>query len=166
VESDHQRFPSVTTDGNAGAIIAWEDRNQQEPGIHAQRIDSAGNVQWRANGIPVSDWFSSSPPAIVNDGNGGAIITWVELSVSTVSDDMYAQRVNGMGSLLWDSTGIAISQTSGNEANPSIVSDGVGGAIVVWDDTRNPPTVRDLYAQRINSAGVTVQALPIGQPME
>src|SRR5262249_51400896 len=40
-----------------------------------------------------------------------------------------------------------------DQANPVIVSDGAGGAIVAWQDFRNAGDY-DIYVQRVNAAGV------------
>src|SRR3989304_788331 len=39
----------------------------------------------------------------------------------------------------------------GYQYNPTIVSDGIGGAIITWFDFRNGDY--DIYAQRINASG-------------
>ncbi len=49
---------------------------------------------------------------------------------------------------------IPINTTNNTQASPRIVSDGTGGAIIVWQDERNPLTTGiDIYAQRIDSNG-------------
>ena len=40
----------------------------------------------------------------------------------------------------------------GINTNPAITSDGAGGAIVTWHDTRSGGTT-DIYAQRVNASG-------------
>jgi hypothetical protein len=42
---------------------------------------------------------------------------------------------------------------AGAQTSPAIASDGAGGAIVTWNDARSGP-VNDIYAQRVNAAGV------------
>lgn len=59
----------------------------------------------------------------------------------------------GAGSLSagWIDNGAPLCIASGEQRNPRIVSDGAGGAIVVWEDWRNFNW--DIYAQRISSTG-------------
>ncbi|MBI1797817.1 MAG: T9SS type A sorting domain-containing protein [Candidatus Eisenbacteria bacterium] len=45
-----------------------------------------------------------------------------------------------------------------SQDNPHIVSDGAGGAIIVWHDTRNPSTNPDIYAQHI-TAGLAIDPI-------
>jgi hypothetical protein len=46
---------------------------------------------------------------------------------------------------------LAVCTSAGDQGNPAIISDGVGGTIVVWEDSRNGNV--DLYAQRLDAAG-------------
>jgi hypothetical protein len=47
--------------------------------------------------------------------------------------------------------GSAISGEQNQQTTPEICSDGAGGAIIIWDDTRDRNS--DIYGQRINSSG-------------
>ena len=55
-----------------------------------------------------------------------------------------------------------ISTAAWYQESPQSVSDGAGGAIITWQDSRSGQ-FKDIYAQRINSAGVwqwTAQGVP------
>ncbi len=89
---------------------------------------------------------------IISDGAGGAIILWIDYR-SGISYDIYAQRVNRNGTIQWNGSGVAICTVAGSQdPRPTIVSDGVGGAIITWNDYRSGNY--DIYAQRINASGV------------
>lgn len=61
--------------------------------------------------------------------------------------------VPAVGQWSADSTvNLAITNLSSNQYNPMIASDGAGGAIITWYDYRG--TDADIYAQRVNAAGV------------
>jgi hypothetical protein len=92
-------------------------------------------------------------PAIVSDGAGGAIVTWVDNRSGFL--DIYAQRVNASGAVQWTTDGVALCTATGNQYNPTISSDAAGGAIVTWYDERGGNN-HDIYAQRVNASG-TVQ---------
>lgn len=50
-----QRFPTIVSDGAGGAIITWQDlRSGTNWDIYAQRVNSAGAVQWTAGGVAIS----------------------------------------------------------------------------------------------------------------
>lgn len=71
---------------------------------------------------------------IVSDGSGGSICTWVD--TRNGAQDIYAQRMNANGSLLWNVDGIAICNAVSDQYSPRLVSDAAGGAIIAWYDNR------------------------------
>jgi hypothetical protein len=95
-------------------------------------------------------------PWIVEDGTGGAIVSWSDRR-SVTRSDIYAQRVDAGGAVQWDSDGLAVSivpeqnNHTTDQTNPSLVVDGSGGAIVTWEAIGG---TRDVYAQHLNSDGV------------
>jgi FlgD Ig-like domain len=156
--ADEQYQPRIVSDNAGGAIITWMDhRSTTTYDVYAQRINSAGVVQWAANGIVVSNaTLDQVWPMIAPDGSGGAVITWYDNRNNAVSQqDVYVQRINSAGTALWTANGVALSASPSDQINPQIASDGSGGAIVVWRDARAGAANLDVYAQRINSAGVT-----------
>lgn len=64
---------------------------------------------------------------------------------------LYAQRIGENGSLLWDKSGIPISESFGNQTEAQIIQSDNGSAIVVWQDEHNGNL--DIYAQKISAAG-------------
>lgn len=92
-----------------------------------------------------------SEPALVSDGAGGAIIVWRNdfLDGDAI---ISAQRVDSTGAPLWTENGIRLSFHEGSRRSPRVVSDGAGGAIVVWEDSRSRHGW-DIYAQRVGSDG-------------
>ncbi len=153
---ESQYHPTIVSDGAGGAIITWDDYRSSKYDIYAQRINSAGGVQWIANGVAIcTEANGQEYPTIVSDGDGGAIITWHD-NRSGTNRDIYAQRIDSAGNVQWTDNGVTIcTEATSSRYEPSIVSDGAGGAIITWYDNRNSGTTDDdIYAQRINSAGV------------
>jgi hypothetical protein len=148
-----QASPAIVSDGSGGAIVAWQDaRSNVNYDIYAQRINSAGVAQWAANGVAVCIAASvQSACAIVSDGTGGAVVSWMD-GRSLANYDIYSQRLNASGSPQWMTDGVALCAAAGDQINAQMVSDGVNGAIVAWEDYRAMPPA--LYAQRVTSLGV------------
>ncbi|MEW5676412.1 T9SS type A sorting domain-containing protein [Flavobacterium enshiense] len=158
--TDSQAYPAIISDNNGGAIITWSDlRNSATSAssdIYAQRVNSNGIVQWTNNGIAICNSINGQNSSIlVSDNNGGAIITWEDRRTSANSADLYAQRINSNGIVQWTTNGVPISATAYNQWYQEIIPDGNGGAIIAWADYRNGTNNGDIYAQRINSTGVT-----------
>lgn len=148
-----QTNPQIISDGEGGAIIAWIDQRIGSPAIYAQRINATGQPLWTAYGAPVCTFISSkSSLMITTDGNGGAILVWIDFRSGSWFD-VYTQRINATGQILWTPNGVNITLLNSHQYSPSIISDGSGGAIIAWEDNRDVLTNSDIYAQRINSTG-------------
>jgi hypothetical protein len=161
--TENQWYPAIVSDGSGGAIVTWEDYRGGNYDIYAQRVSASGAVQWGSDGIAICAATTAQMyPAIVSDGSGGAIVTWWD-NRNGGDWDIYAQRVNASGAVRWGTDGIAMCTAAGWQMTPRIASDLAGGAIVTWEDTRDGLS-SDIYAQRVNAAGV-VQWTPDGVPL-
>lgn len=148
-----QAAPKAVSDGSGGAIVAWYDARSGSGDIYARRVNASGTPQWTANGVALCTATGSQDGArIVSDGAGGAIVVWEDMRNGNY--DIYAQRIDASGSVQWTANGVAVCTASFNQLNAEAVSDGFGGAIVVWQDNRNGSY--DVYAQRINAVGTPV----------
>ena len=149
-------FPQIVPDGAGGAILTWDDGREASVAtdIYAQRVSGAGDILWEVNGISVTNAPRGQYyPQVVSDGDFGAVIAWTDWRKGTESD-IYAQRVDAFGNLLWDSSGVAICTAVNDQAWVSMASDGAGGALIAWEDLRADTS--DIYAQRIDGAGTVL----------
>jgi hypothetical protein len=148
--------PSIVSDGSGGAIISWESyRGSVTTDIFAQRVNSNGLIQWTLNGLPVAVVvFNQDSIAMVADGFGGAIITWQDYRTNTGNSQIYAQRMNSIGTILWTANGVGICTHAFPSRGPKVVSDGLGGAFITWFDKRAGNY--DIYTQRIAAGGAVV----------
>ena len=142
--------PQIAADGNGGAVVTWFDTRNGNYDVFAQAVNSSGVVQWTTGGVAVGSGTGDQwNPAIVADGGGGSIITWHDWRGGNA--DIYAQRLNASGAAQWTANGVAVCSTSADQVYPVLVSDGLGGAVIAWQDGRNGDG--DVYAQRLNSLG-------------
>lgn len=149
---ENQKRPRMVSDGNGGAIIVWHDMRSGNGNydIYAQRVDAEGNTVWMKDGIPVCDEVKEqNSPCIASDGTGGAIIVWEDFRTNYA--DLYGQRINKSGELLWKKNGVLVCGVLSAQNAPEIISDGASGAIIVWQDFRR--NYADIYAQRIDGSG-------------
>jgi predicted lipoprotein with Yx(FWY)xxD motif len=144
--------PRMTTDGSGGTIITWQDKHNGKYEIYAQRMNSNGNAVWTANGIAICTQDSNYCPVIVSDGSGGAIIAWQSYRGSATAD-IYAQRVNSSGAVQWTTNGVPVCVVVFEQDTIAMISDGLGGAILTWQDYRSNNGFADIYSQRVNSSG-------------
>jgi hypothetical protein len=152
-----QYEPKLVSDGAGGAIVTWSDFRGPAFDIYAQRIDSAGVVKWTVNGVAICTATNfQQHPTIVPDGSGGAVIVWDDLRVG--NNRIYAQRVSANGAVQWTVNGVVLTNSLAGQTRPVAVSNGVGGAVVAWEDYRSGQ--QDLYAQRILGTGAIDPAWP------
>ena len=147
-----QYNPTIVSDSSGGAIITWHDERSGNDDIYAQRVNASGAVQWTTDGVAICETTGNQTyPKIAPDGSGGAVIVWTD--TRNGNEDIFAQRVNASGAVLWTSAGVAICTETGNQEYPTLVSDGSGGAIITWYDNRSGNY--DIYAQHVDAEGVT-----------
>ena len=120
----------------------------------AQKLDEDGVAQWAD--VEICDAVGDQQdPVLVTDGAGGAIIAWVDQRID--GGDIYAQKVDAGGSLLWGPlpravNGQPVCNIPGVQEDPVAVEDGNGGAFFAWEDSRSGSY--DIYTQRMSNLGL------------
>ncbi len=92
-------------------------------------------------------------PRIIETANGGAYIAWKDWRNGTANPDIFLQRINKKGEILWVINGLNICTDLKDQSTPNLIEDNQGGCIVAWSDWRSG-IERDLYAQKVDSNGV------------
>lgn len=140
-----ESYPKVTTDGSGGAVVSWND---QGVSAFAQRVDPGGNKLWTPAGVYVGAYAYRT---MIPDGTGGAIIT---LAPASIQPYFFAQRIAGDGTTPWGNPVELCHNAAGGVFDPEQCSDGAGGSIIAWSDTRNGN--EDIFAQRVSASGTKV----------
>ena len=156
---------SLVPDGGGGAFILWRQGNYgagTADDVYLQRVTLDGAIApgWPANGLAIcAQPFNQLPYQLIPDGSGGVIALWDDRRTPGIPPDLYAQRVNGDGTLApgWPVNGARICDGPGTESEPGMVTDGQGGMFVAWGDDR---IERDLYAQHILGDGTRAPGWP------
>jgi hypothetical protein len=148
-----QFLPQMVADGLGGAIIAWMETtiDFSSSRIYAQHLSSTGTRLWAAAGIDVSSGSGLfSNPQVVSDGNGGAIISWVNTAGGLIRH--YMQKVSATGQLQWTPGGVLVCPATVSQVLfYQLVADGHGGGTLLWDDFRAGNN--QVYAQHLNANG-------------
>ena len=141
-----QLSPEICGDGAQGAFIVWIE----EENLLAQRLNSAGNIQWSVNGISIcaADLKQDSHHVISNE-LGGSIIAWRDYRYG--NSYIFAQWIYSNGTIRWALDGIKATHTYYSQNEPSLCSDKAGGAIIAWKDAQGVSD-HDIYAQRFESS--------------
>jgi len=137
---DNQSQIKVISDGAGGAIIVWKDERDMTIGggtgddIYAQKVNSNGVVQWTADGVPVCTAVGRQmTPYLCSDGSGGAYIAWADARAhSTLTLEIFGQRLNATGNIQWQTNGIALTDNVCNKVLRGIIHNNAGSAIIAY----------------------------------
>lgn len=154
-----QDVATALADGQRGAFVLCTRAVLSGTDVYVQHIDSLGVAHWGPNGVRACALVGTTEsPQMIADGFGGVIVAWQD---SRAGADIYAQRIDASGALVWNPNGVAICTASGSQYEPDLASDGAGGAIVAWSDFRSGG---DVYAQRVDVSGTpmwTANGVPV-----
>lgn len=145
-----QADPCIINDSAGGVYVAWDDNRTGDYDVYMQRIDSTGNLLWSSEGRLVCGAEEHQfVTQLVEDCAGGAILCWLDTRNSS-DYDLYAQRVDENGNLLWGD-GVIVCDALGSQFLPYCISDGHSGLLIAWQDYRGSDN--DIYIQRLDSLG-------------
>lgn len=150
-----------TTDGAGGILSA---RTYGSDDLFGQRVDSTGAALWGPDGVVVAAAaHGQRVNAILPDGAGGAFIAFYDLR-NGQDWDVYAQCITSTGEPApgWPVNGLAVCTEPGFQIYPRMVPDGAGGIVLTWYDERDTTAAYDIYAQRIDGAGLIAPGWPAG----
>lgn len=152
--ANSQLRPQVDAAG-AVSVVTWTDfRNGVHNDIFVQRIGANGAPVWTANGVAMcTATGGQASPYVIDDGGGGAIVTWEDPRSGDI--DVYARAINFLGTPVWTVNGVGVAVAPNLQRRPRIITDGAAGAIVTWEDFGSDP-LGDIYAQRLNAAGIAL----------
>jgi Secretion system C-terminal sorting domain len=155
VETDRQEEPRIAlTQNKLGMYVTWVDRRQGNGNndIYAQKLDSAGTKLWVSTALPICTAISvQNQVEILTDGVANGFITsWRDYRNGGTSD-IYAQKVDSNGLMIFAANGLAINADGGDQLNAVLTKDTNGGVIITWQDKNGGNS--NIRAQKIDAAG-------------
>lgn len=142
----------ATTDGEGGAIVAWENNLVEYSDIYAQRINRDGELTWGDTGIAVTNWYGYEwQVSIVSDNDGGAIIAWR-------GDDqgigrIVVQHLDSLGNKLYGDGGLTLTNQVEEQDGPLLAFASDSAFICAWIDNRTTGLGQGIYAQKFDIDG-------------
>ena len=151
-------FP-IASDSLGGVIVVAPTLRGSNY-ISVQRVDSEGNILWQTGGVQACVGPAEGAQ-VVSDGAGGAIIAYMrgipcEDGIGWCDTDIYAQRIDAEGNVLWGPDGVPICVGPSHPNTPKIVTDDAGGAIIFFTFVGNEvsaPGYFAIHAGRIDADG-------------
>ena len=135
--------PDVIADASGGAYIGWVDDNFR---VRVQHVLAAGSLDpaWPATGFDCGD---GDLPRLVPDGAGGVFVAFGS------AGGLLAWRLlpTGVPAPGWTSA-LTVCNAGGFQDQLAATSDGGGGMLIAWSDTRSAGSARDIYVQRVTGS--------------
>lgn len=149
---------NTVSDGASGFITTYHDTTSGY--LEATRIRNTGGLTWGPVHVSNSgDANTDVYPQIVSDGSAGAIISWINASGTPL-----AQNIDLNGTAQWTAGGASLTTSTKTTFdvegyyNTSMISDGIGGAVVTWRQNDLGGDAGSIYAQNIDSTGNIVRS--------
>ena len=106
---------------------------------------------WQENGIPIRQGVHIEWQRTLCPGEpGNLIFVWSDTRYG--SRNVFAQKVDSTGALLWGTGGSAVTNLPGRQEDPVAITDGDGGAFIAWVDYRFDEE-GDIFIQHIDNQG-------------
>ncbi len=155
---------AAVSDGQGGAIVAWQERTTSPYEVRIQRIDQDGNLGWSPDGIPM--WATvtlreQSNPVLVKGPSRVFAVYHQTNAVPPNTIDLYAQCFDLAGSRLWGDYGAVVCTTVvGDNRNHAAIARGDSSIMVAWEDFRSGNG--DIYANAlVNGSAWAVNGTPV-----
>ncbi len=158
-------FPLIHSDLAGGAFTAWYD-NGNTRNAWLQHIDSAGNMQFAAEGLGMTTNGSATEyrlsASVARDENSGDfIVAWQRSNTLQSQFGMNAQRVTAEAVLLWGEAGATVVPMGGFQSSFIHAFDGdAGDAYLMWIQYTGAVT-QEIQAAKLDGTGAFAWPTPI-----
>lgn len=150
--------PRSVSDGAGGVVTTFFENTYDNVtltstnSLYAQKISSAGMLQWSGIGIKLSTTANNiTESMVVADGSGGVVSVWLEEAVyGSQQTQIFAQRVDNGGNIMWGPTGVAVNATTANYELADLIRDAAGNYVFSYSDN----AIQKNFGQKISSSGV------------
>jgi hypothetical protein len=139
---------SLFSDREGGAIALFHDYCYMET-LRAVRILSNNQIAWTR--IVYSVTYTVYEIDATPSANGGAVVVRREHHPGTTGYDIYAQKFDNEGNLLWGEDGVPVINLRDSQIFPRVVEDDSGFVYVGWSSGIH--NLYDIYCQRLTSQG-------------
>lgn len=146
---------TMLPDGQGGLMIAYTHSYVGAEDIFLKRFNPDGNMAWPQLVVLSDATGSQSKVRMATLTGGEFMFTWQDQR--NTDPDIYAQKVNLAGQLLWTDPFVVYGDSGSpgftQQLNPRIVATSDNAAIIIWEDKDLDDQYTDLYAQKVGVAG-------------
>ncbi len=127
-------------------VLVWEDYRYGNWDIFASAVSPAGKLLWKEDGIPVALIpHTQYAPQIIPWKNGSVIIAWEDYR-SGKHYEIFVQRINDQGEMLWEENGLKINSRDGGRSPKIVATPASDSFYVFWEDYTDGG--KAIYGQR------------------
>ncbi|MDP3113719.1 MAG: FlgD immunoglobulin-like domain containing protein [Candidatus Cloacimonadaceae bacterium] len=146
---------TMLPDGQGGMMIAYTHTYVGAEDIYLKRFLPNGSMAWPQMVVLADAPGNQGKVRMATLTNGEFVFTWQDQRNN--DDDIYAQKVNLQGQLLWSNPFIVFGDSGtasfAPQINPRLQATSDNAVIIVWEDNRLDNLNADLFAQKVSSAG-------------
>jgi hypothetical protein len=134
-------FPVVVAHPVSGAFVAFSTASANAR-VVVQSFDGNGSPRWSGDGVVALDSPGTeyqSRPRLLANADGGVFVCLSRSATSAAPAEIVCQRLDAGGRPLW-AGGRGSGSSPGGTSTPSLVTDGLGGALVFWTNSYLAPS--------------------------
>ncbi|MFO7895792.1 MAG: T9SS type A sorting domain-containing protein [Candidatus Cloacimonadales bacterium] len=166
VNVEWTRASATIPDGSV--VYVWSDVRNGDRDIFAQKVDGDGNMLWgeesgnsaypgMKEGVMINGEADRQEDlVIIETGDGQTVVAWVDYRNNPLEGDIYAQKLDEDGNILWDEAGVPLCLAEEEQISLNIVSNEAGGALIIWVDQRLQ-SAPDIYGTHILADGTIAE---------
>ncbi len=146
----NQYNPCMLPDGQGNVFVTWIDYRNGNNDVYAQKMGGC-YTNWASDGVPICTAANNQNYHIMAPyGDYGFIVAWRD-ERNGVDVDLYAQRVDYFGNMLWETNGTLICSGIRDQVIWDVTEAVDGNIIFAWSDTRT--LYNDIYVQKTDPDG-------------
>ena len=129
---DYVRWYKCAVPIDSDVIYFWSDARRGDEDLWAQRLDEYGNKVWSEDLLICGEIDrQEAVDCLVNDDKT-VIILWNDLRNQVFNGDIYAQKIDEDGDILWQENGVSVCSDSSYPEDINVITDGLGGFLSFW----------------------------------
>ena len=148
--------PRTTFVSNTTSFVTWKS-GDEDARILYQFIDDQGLVFDDVKSISNYDAIQTSP-RVKRSKSGEVFISWKDLRSDPVDGDIYMQKIDNNGDVLW-ADGVQVDPTDGINFSGRFASNNIGGFDIFWEKGVFPNV--DILFQSFDENGSPLQFEPV-----
>ncbi len=138
---------------DSSVVVSWTNEFDKVKDVFIQKFNTGGQRLWGNNGQRILNVKGNQfGQRIISDKKGNVIIAWIDKRDNNSSADLYIQKIDSKGKLVWNPDGVKIASSENMQKSYlNLIPDEEGGAIAVFKGTVGGKN--DIYGQKIFSTG-------------